>query len=278
MKATDSIAFGQLANTAFLVHTFSANIHANIHANDALRTRRRTLSVNMRKTPMYMKLFRNSAAVVLSLMLATTLVAEDSLPEVSHDGLHLMKDTKLRAVYMKPGASLDEYDKVALLASYVAFKKIWQRNYNDQSMDLMNRITDEDMKNIRDSLAKEFNKVFTEVLTKGGHQMVTKGGSGVLIIQPAIVNLEVNAPDTMSPGEATISANAGQMTLYMQLHDGKTGDIIARIIDPEAVGGDFAEIRNSVTNMADAERVLRRWATILNGHLETVSAATSTKK
>ena len=227
---------------------------------------------------MSMTLFRHSAAILLSLLLASTVLAKDSLPEVSHDGLHLMKDTKLRAVYMKPGANLDEYDKVALLACYVAFQKNWERNYNDQTLDLMDRITDQDMKKIRDTLAAQFNKVFTEVLTKGGHQMVTEGGSGVLIVQPAIVNLEITAPDTMAPGEATFSANAGQMTLYMQLHDGKTGDIIARIIDPEAVGGDFAEIRNSVTNMADADRVLRRWATTLNDHLEAVTATSSSKK
>jgi len=226
---------------------------------------------------MFMKLARNSTAVILSIFLATTLLAKDSLPEVSHDGLHLMKDTKLRAVYMKPGANLDEYDKVALLACYVAFQKDWQRNYNNETMSLSNRISDKDMKKIRDKLAEEFNKIFTEVLTKGGHQMVTEGGSGVLVVQPAIVNLEITAPDTMAPGETTFSANAGQMTLYMQLHDGKTGDIIARVIDPEALGGNFAQIRNSVTNMADADRVLRRWATILSDHLEAVSAG-STKK
>ena len=226
---------------------------------------------------MLMNLLRISTAVILSMLLATTLLAKDPLPEVSHDGLHLMKDTKLRVVYMKPGANLDEYDKVALLACYVAFQKDWQRNYNNETTSLANRISDRDMKKIRDKLAEQFNKVFTEVLTKGGHQMVTEGGSGVLIVQPAIVNLEITAPDTMSPGEATFSANAGQMTLYMQLHDGKTGDIIARVIDPEAEGGNFAQIRNSVTNMADANRVLQRWATILSDHLEAVSAGSTRK-
>jgi len=95
-------------------------------------------------------------------------------------------------------------------------------------------------------------------------------------VQPAIVNLEITAPDVMSAGmQQNFSADAGQMTLYMQLYDGKTGDIIARIIDPEAAGDEAFEVRNSVTNMADAERILRRWATILSSHLETVSAATS---
>lgn len=229
---------------------------------------------------MNLKFLMTFAALTLAATLATTALAADSLPEVSHDGLHLLKNSKLRAVYMKPGANLDAYNKVALLACYVAFNKNWQRNYNDDSMDLMDRISDQDMKKIRDNLATEFNKIFTEVLsTKGGHQMVTAGGDGVLVVQPAIVNLEVTAPDTMSAGMSqSFSASAGQMTLYMQLYDGKTGDIIARIIDPEAAGDDFVEVRNSVTNMADAERVLRRWATILNDHLAAVSAATSTKQ
>ena len=229
---------------------------------------------------MNLKFLMIFTALALSASLATSALAADALPEVSHDGLHLLKGTKLRAVYMKPGANLDSYNKVALLACYVAFNKNWQRNYNDESIDLMDRISDQDMKKIRDNLATEFNKVFTEVLsTKGGHQMVTAGGDGVLIVQPAIVNLEVTSPDTMSAGMSqSFSASAGQMTLYMQLYDGKTGDIIARIIDPEAAGGDFVEVRNSVTNMADAERVLRRWATILNDHLASVSAATSAKQ
>jgi Protein of unknown function (DUF3313) len=220
-------------------------------------------------------LFKSSVAV-LSLIFAAALAADTALPEVSHDGLHLMKDTKLRAVYMKPGANLKSYDKVALLATYVAFNKNWQRDQNEEAMDLSDRITDQDMTRIRTELATEFNKVFTDVLTKAGHQMVTTGGTGVLIVRPAIVNLEVTAPDTMSAGmEQTFSASAGQMTLYMELLDGKTGDIIARIIDPEAVGGEFAEVRNSVTNMAAAEEVLRRWATILSNHLGEATAAAS---
>jgi hypothetical protein len=213
---------------------------------------------------------------VLTLIFAAALAADTALPEVSHDGLHLMKDTKLRAVYMKPGADLKSYDKVALLAAYVAFNKNWKREQNEEAMDLSDMISDQDMNRIRTELATEFNKVFTDVLTKAGHQMVTTGGTGVLIVRPAIVNLEVTAPDTMSAGmQQSFSASAGQMTLYMELLDGKTGDIIARIIDPEAAGGPFAEVRNSVTNLAAADEVLRRWATILSNHLGEATSAAS---
>ena len=227
---------------------------------------------------MSLKSLLSVAAAALSLLIAAGTLAASSLPAVSHDGLVLMKDTKLRAVYMKPGANLDEYDKVAPPPPPPPPKKNWQRNYNDTTASLSDRVTDQDMKNIRTELATEFNKVFTKVLTEDGHQMVTEGGAGVLIVQPAIVNLVVTSPDTNQVGmQENFSASAGQMTLYMQLHDGKTGDIIARIIDPKAAGNDFVQMRNSVTNRADAQRVLRRWATILSKHLGSVTSATTTK-
>jgi hypothetical protein len=203
---------------------------------------------------------------------ATMAFAKVDFPAVSHDGLHLMPDTKLRAVYMKPGADLSEYDKIALLDTYVAFRKHWQREHNEDEPFEM-RVSDKDMKEIRDRVSKAFAKEFTKVLsTEGGHQIVKDAGDGVLILRPAIINLEVNAPDLMTAGMSqTVVASAGSMTLYLELYDGKTQAIIARIIDPEAADNvGIAEVANRVTNTADFDRVVRRWAEILNKHLAQV--------
>jgi hypothetical protein len=209
--------------------------------------------------------------LIVSLLLATAAtfaIAKADLPAVSHDGLHLMPDTKLRAVYMKPGADLSQFDKVKLLDAYVAFRKHWKREHNeDEPFD--HRVSDRDMKEIRDRVQKAFAKEFTKVLTEGGHQVVTSGGDGVLILRPAIVNLDITAPDIMSPDMSqTFVASAGSMTLYLELYDGKTNAIIARIIDPEAANNmGIAEVANRVTNTADFDRVVRRWAELLNKHL-----------
>ena len=209
------------------------------------------------------------------LLLAGAMAAGDDLPEVSHDGLHLMKGTQVKAVYLKPGADLSEYDKVSILDTYVAFRKNWQRDHNRDAASLEGRITDEEVKKIRDYLAAEFKKVFTEELsTKGGHEVVATAGTGVLILRPAIINLDINAPDTMEPGiTRTFTTETGQMTLYLELYDGVTQDIIARIIDPEVVGDDMGiQWSNRVTNRAAADRVLRRWAKLLNDHLAAVKS------
>ena len=123
----------------------------------------------------------NKIILAIGLALINTAVLADKLPAVSHDGLHLMKDTKVHAVYMQPGADLSEYDKVAILDTYVAFRKNWQRDHNRDEVDPERRVTDKEMNQIREELAAEFKKVFVEVLSiRGGHQLVR-------IIDPEVV-------------------------------------------------------------------------------------------
>ncbi len=213
--------------------------------------------------------------VSLAVAYSPQLDAKDQLPDVSDDGLHLQKHTKLRAVYLKPGATLDPYDKVAILDCYVAFKKDWQRDYNEDVVGLDRRITTKDMDEIKQHVADEFKKVFTtELQTKGGYEVVDFAAKDVLVLRPGIINLVVNAPKTNAPGmSTTFVASAGQMTLYLELYDSVSSDIIARIIDPEAGrGGGIAEIGDSVTNTAEADRIMRRWADVLRSHLGEVKA------
>ena len=206
-------------------------------------------------------------------ILAISATAKDKLPETTHDGLVLQHGTEMSAVYKRPEADLGEYDRVALLDCYVAFRKNYQRDKNREAIGLGNRVSDSDLNKIRKRLAAEFREVFTEVLSEeGGHAMVSEGATGVLVIRPAIINLDVTAPDQMSAGRShSFAASAGQMTLYMELYDGRTGEIIYRVIDPEAARdhGHF-QLTNSVTNRAEADRILRKWAELLNERLKVV--------
>ena len=219
--------------------------------------------------------------LILPLVLAITVaplaaLASDELPETTTDGLKLVKGTEVRAVYMAEGADLSQYDKIAMLKVFVAFKKNWKRDHNRDAATLEDRVSDKDMQKIRDELAKEFERVFVETLEKeGGHQFVKEAGEGVLILRPAIINLDVAAPDLMQPDIQTFAASAGSMTLYMEMFDGKTGAKIAQVIDPEAASDGLWHYSNSVTNKFEADRVLKRWASLLNKHLAEVKSKQS---
>lgn len=210
--------------------------------------------------------------IASALAIDTALATSHELPKTTTDGLVLQPDTKVRAAYLKPGTSLAGYDKVALVDCFVSFKKNWQRDYNrDASFE--NRVSDKDMDDIKKRVAKEFKAVFNKELEKGGFPIVDTAAQDVLVVRPAIVNLVVTAPDTMSTGMSRFYApSAGEMTLYMELYDSVSGAIIARVIDPRADEGIGGEM-NRVTNKAAADRMLRRWAELLSDHLNAVKAA-----
>jgi len=215
------------------------------------------------------------------MLMAAAAFAKDKLPETSHDGLKLQKDTKLAAVYLKPGETLKGYDKVSMTDIYVAFKKNWQRNYNRETMGLDGHVSDKDVEVIKDRLAKEFKTVFTKELEENsGYEVVDYDAKDVMVLRPAIINLVVNAPDTDRAGMSrTFVAYAGEMTLYMELYDSHTGDILARVIDAQAAGDHGIEIASSrISNKADFDRVLKKWADVLRVNLDKVNAAAGNNK
>jgi RNase H-fold protein (predicted Holliday junction resolvase) len=213
-------------------------------------------------------------AAVMLLAGAPAFAAGDPPPEVSKDGLQLVKKTDQRLVYMKPGATFSQYDKVMILDCYVEFAKNWEKDFNDSAVGLQDRVSDQDVQRMKTELAAEFKKVFTDELqNKGGYQVVDTAAPDVLLLRPALINVKVNAPDLMTPGVvATVANSAGQMTLYLELWDSATSTILARVMDAEADRGGFAQVSNSVTNKVAADRILQSWAEDLRKRLDAVRA------
>lgn len=211
------------------------------------------------------------------LLLSGTLLAKDDFPQTTDDGLTRIDAKKVDVVYWKDGATLADYKRVLILDCYVAFVKNWERDQNRNRMALGNRVSDKDMERIKKDLAAEFNKVFAKELSeKGGYEVTTEAAADVLILRPAIVNLDVVAPDLKNIGRVeNFVTSAGAMTLYLELHDGVTGAIIARIIDERDDNkAGMGQRANSVTNKAAADRILRGWADALRVALDNAHEVT----
>ena len=215
-----------------------------------------------------MKSFRSLLLpiVAFSLIAAPPLLAKkQELPEVTEDGLHRVPDSKMAVVYAEPGADLAQYQRIQLLPAYVAFKKNWAREQRSRSAQAI-RLTNQDIERIKTSLANEFDAVFRKVLEDGGYQVVDGAATDVLLVRPAIINLDVNAPDTRTAGMSyTFTQTAGEMTLYIEIYDSVTGDLIAKALDRkiDRSRAGLYTWTTSVTNKAAADRILRGWATIL---------------
>ncbi|MEH6592891.1 MAG: DUF3313 family protein [Halioglobus sp.] len=199
------------------------------------------------------------------------------MPKVSDDGLTLVEGTEVGAAYLQEGADFTQYNRLAIMDVSVSFRKDWMRDQNRDRAALSQRITQQDADKIKQSLADEFQTVFTEELEKGGYTVVDYEGvdnsaQDLLVLRPAIVNLDVTAPDTMSPGMSrTYTASTGSMTLVLEFFDSVTSSLLGRVMDAEAVrDAGYMSISNSVTNKADADRIMRKWAKLLVKKLDKV--------
>jgi len=199
---------------------------------------------------------------------ATFAKTKKTLPETTVEGLVRVPDTKdIAVVYAEPGANLSQYNRVYLVEPYVAFKKNWQR---DQNRGYANKISTNDMNRIKINVAELFMEVFTEVLTEGGYELATERAEDVLIVKPAIIDLDVNAPDTMSAGRTrTYAQDAGSMTLYLELYDSETDDLLAKALDAKADRQSaFMQWQTGPANRAAGKRMMKPWAEALRKGLD----------
>jgi hypothetical protein len=191
--------------------------------------------------------------------------AGTSTTEETYDGLVRVPEARFGDVYQLPGADLSGYGALGLAPCEVAFRKNWLRDQNSASMDLGSRLTQQDVDTIRDALAAECDRYFREALLQApAYDLVETfdNGEAVLVLRPSIINLDINAPDTMSAGwSRSYTTSAGEMTLSLEAVDGTTGQVLVRVIDRRR-GSDSGRMEwtNGVTNRAEADRILRRWA------------------
>ena len=188
--------------------------------------------------------------------------------DITFDNLVPVKDPAVSMAFIDPEADFSVFKRVAILEPFVAFRSNWQR---DQNRSRSRNIRARDMERIKADVATLFERVFTERLEAAGYEVVDGAGEDVLLLRPAIIDLDVTAPDTRTAGRSrTFTASTGAATLYIQLFDSVSGDIIGRAADRQSVrrAGGTVSWSNSVTNTADARRMMGRWADELVGFLD----------
>jgi hypothetical protein len=210
--------------------------------------------------------------VGLLLLCRTGIAASGPAPEVTPEGLHLYKQTKTRVVYLRPGATFTQYKRIALVDCYVEFSKDWVKDYNSDQRDLSRQIRDSDLERAKKALQSDFRKIFTTELQKGGRYQITDStGPDVLVLRPALINIQVSAPDLMSPGRSvTYVESAGAMTIYLELWDSVSNTLLARVVDGKVDPSTYGQRSSSVANRAAAERMMTSWADELRRRLDLV--------
>ena len=215
-------------------------------------------------------------ALVLGLLSCLPALAREGTAPTIVDGLHLVPDTRLGLVYADPEADLAVYNSLLLVNAQVAFKKNWRRDIN---RNLPFQVTPEDMQNIKSEVSTLFREIFTQELESAGFTLVSEQSPDTMIIRPAILDLNVNSPDTPRGGTTrNITQSAGDMTLYLELRDSVTGDMLVKAMDFQFDRSNITPFMMDRTrNERAARQILTNWAQVLVKGLTEAKVSTSNR-
>ncbi|MBA6412516.1 DUF3313 family protein [Parahaliea sp. F7430] len=196
-----------------------------------------------------------------------------SSPVITHDGLHSVPSKSFDAMYRKPDVDISAYRAIGLAPCSVSFRNNWLRDQNRSRLDLSNRVTQKHVDQIKEHLSAACEQHFRKaLLSDPAYHLVDdfSQGEAVLVLRPSIIDLDINAPDLRSSTrQTTYTTSAGEMTLSLDLVDATSNEVLGRVVDRKrAVDHHRLQWTNSVTNSAEANRMLRSWALRLRAALD----------
>ncbi len=168
----------------------------------------------------------------LGLVMLAAVASAQPVSDVTEDGLVRVPSSRKAGVYRLPDATFAQYRRVMLLPSTVAFRKNWDRKGLDR---LDTGLKPSEREKIANDLVEAFHEeMIAELVQRGGFELTDTPAKDVLLIAPAITELEITAPDAGStPGARTYVRNAGSMTLVVEMRDAASGVTVGRVIDYE---------------------------------------------
>jgi hypothetical protein len=195
-------------------------------------------------------------------------------PAAATDNLVQVNSSQLRRLFVAPGADFRRFKKIILEPTEVAFAENWVRDFNTTQRGGARRISDRDAARIKDQVSTGMGDIFARAFRGAGYEIVTAAGPDVLRVHTKVANLAITAPDLQTPGRSrTFAETAGEATLILEARDSKSGALLGRALDRRIAGRARTELRNSVTNRRDFERVARTWASASVEDLAALKAA-----
>jgi hypothetical protein len=188
--------------------------------------------------------------------------------EVTADGLHRVRSTRISRAYLKPGASFTGYYGVLIEPVEVFYKRPPRdpRSVGNQGRGNF-ALEPREMERFRTLFQETFEAELGESRL---FTIVQEPGPDVLRIRAHIVDLVVNTPPERGRDRVYVSVS-GEMTLILDVSDSQSLEPLARIAERRAVqpGGPSGGLRRAgVLEWAEVRRIFRAWARVLREGLE----------
>ncbi|HEX5056654.1 MAG TPA: hypothetical protein VFX02_09165 [Gammaproteobacteria bacterium] len=220
-------------------------------------------------------------ALLLLLFAVTSALAaveRKAYPTEVPAGMEKIKSREFDKLYVKPGFQPGDYGKLIIEEPLVALDDQWEWNNRTQ-------VTQVDLDRISGKTSKIMLEQFSEKLSGKSGFTVSQDpaaaapmGAGVLRLKPSMIDVYPNAAELVRDTgiKDRYTRSAGFATLYLDLYDANTGELLMRIIDrDEPKNRQTLQQTNRGTNYRDTELMVSRWAKALRKHLDDLNSGTA---
>jgi len=164
-------------------------------------------------------------------LLAAAATAQAAAP-APPEGLVSVRSWNLDELYLRPNADLAGYRMVVIDPVQVTFRKDWNRDFQDPHASIR-RLTQDDVRRIAEETGSGLRNALAETFRSRGYEIAAAPGPGVLRLSPNLTDVYVNAVEDLYQGGTTKSftKDAGEATLSLDVRDGASGTLLARVVD-----------------------------------------------
>jgi Protein of unknown function (DUF3313) len=214
---------------------------------------------------------RNSR-LFTSLLLTTALAGCAAAPprvteELSHDGLARVENSAFGSVWVRPGVTLASYSKLMLKGVGIQYRAV-KAPKSRMASSSEGEFPLDDRQKAR--LEETMREVFRDELGKSKRfTIVDAPGPDVLLLVGGLLDVVSFVPPEPMGRSDIYLRSVGEATLVLELHDGATNAILARVADrrsAEQTG--IVQESSSATNTFEVRRMARAWATRVRERLD----------
>lgn len=184
--------------------------------------------------------------------------------EITPDGLRRVPSRSNGGVFREPGWPFMQYKRFVLEPITVTFVKDWERQHPEAS--------DKEMRRIRDEAAKIFREEFAEELIENGkYAFATEPEPDVLIVVPAITDLDISAPESDSTAKQSYAPRSIGLRITAELRDAASARLIGRVdmfSPPKEYGMHELRPANRSSNAHEVQRAIQEWTRLLREALD----------
>ena len=208
------------------------------------------------------------AALAVGCSTATPTIQEGPDAEVSFDGLHKVDNSGAGMAWARPDFDISGYTKIWLVGAGIEYRQVKDRGRMAMRSGSGPYFIDDKS---RAKFEKNVTDVFAEEMaTTKRFELVDGPGPDVLMVRGGLLDvISYVPPQTVGRSEVYLRS-VGEATLVLELRDSETGTILARSIERRAAeqAGGSLQFSSTVTNSAEARRLIRRWAVQLREALD----------